>query len=195
RLQRLQRPLVGVGGDVGQRRVERVLDGRQLGRTGDLANLALIAEREGADAARCALQGVHGIAPAVLFRPQHRAPNRRLLAEQRPHLVDQRLIARRKAFQVTEIHRPRDVAPRHADSLRPRSPPCLVDAHGGGDKMSEGSYEVYGALGSPYSLKMRAVMRYRRLPHSWSSVGLNPEVRSKVKVPVIPVIRFGPDDW
>src|SRR5689334_22534209 len=61
--------------------------------------------------------------------------------------------------------------------------------------MSEGVYGVYGALGSPYSLKMRAVMRYRRLPHTWSAVGLNPEVRARVKVPVIPVIRFGPDDW
>src|SRR5215469_14338570 len=56
-------------------------------------------------------------------------------------------------------------------------------------------YEVYGALGSPYSLKMRAVMRYRRLPHVWAQVGLNPQVRAKVKVPVIPVIRFGEDDW
>lgn len=61
--------------------------------------------------------------------------------------------------------------------------------------MTTAAYEVYGALGSPYSLKMRAVMRYRRLPHVWCSVGLNAEVRSKVKVPVIPVIRFGPDDW
>jgi glutathione S-transferase len=59
----------------------------------------------------------------------------------------------------------------------------------------EPRYEVYGALGSPYSLKMRAVMRYRRLPHIWCSVGLNAEVRAKVKVPVIPVVRFGEDDW
>jgi glutathione S-transferase len=61
--------------------------------------------------------------------------------------------------------------------------------------MTQGVYEVYGALGSPYSLKMRAVMRYRRLAHVWCSVGLNAEVRSKVKAPVIPVIRFGEDDW
>jgi glutathione S-transferase len=61
--------------------------------------------------------------------------------------------------------------------------------------MAAHTYEVYGALGSPYSLKMRAVMRYRRLPHVWCAVGLNAEVRSKVKVPVIPVVRFGPDDW
>jgi glutathione S-transferase len=61
--------------------------------------------------------------------------------------------------------------------------------------MNDHGYEVYGALGSPYSLKMRAVMRYRRLAHIWRMVGLDAEVRSKVKVPVIPVIRFGPDDW
>src|SRR5579871_3994759 len=61
--------------------------------------------------------------------------------------------------------------------------------------MTQPNYEVYGALGSPYSLKMRAVMRYRRLPHTWQPIGLNAAVRGRVKVPVIPVIRFGEDDW
>jgi glutathione S-transferase len=61
--------------------------------------------------------------------------------------------------------------------------------------MSDHIYEVFGALGSPYSLKMRAVMRYRRLPHLWRSVGLDAAVRGRVKVPVIPVVRFGEDDW
>jgi glutathione S-transferase len=42
---------------------------------------------------------------------------------------------------------------------------------------------------------MRALMRYRRLPHTWSAIGLNAAVRGRVKVPVIPVIRFGADDW
>jgi glutathione S-transferase len=61
--------------------------------------------------------------------------------------------------------------------------------------MADWVYEVYGALGSPYSLKMRAVMRYRRLPHTWSAIGLTAAIRAKVKVPVIPVVRFGEDDW
>lgn len=56
--------------------------------------------------------------------------------------------------------------------------------------MTEGVYEVYGALGSPYSLKMRAVMRYRRLPHVWKSIALDADVRKKVRAPVIPILRF-----
>lgn len=59
----------------------------------------------------------------------------------------------------------------------------------------DGVYEIYGALGSPYSLKMRAVMRYRRLPHFWKAVGLTSAVREKVKAPVIPVVHFPDDSW
>lgn len=54
-------------------------------------------------------------------------------------------------------------------------------------------YQIYGGLGSPYSLKMRAVLRYRRLPHRWIQAG-RPEVMAelfaKVKAPVIPVLVF-----
>lgn len=52
-------------------------------------------------------------------------------------------------------------------------------------------YKINGALGSPYSLKMRALMRYRRLPHIWvhgaETHGL---AAARVKTPVIPVIEY-----
>jgi glutathione S-transferase len=54
-------------------------------------------------------------------------------------------------------------------------------------------YEIYGGLGSPYSLKMRAVLRYRRLPHRWIQAGQTEVMAAlfaKVKAPVIPVIVF-----
>ncbi len=52
-------------------------------------------------------------------------------------------------------------------------------------------YTLYGALGSPYSMKIRGVLRYRRLPHVWVH---GPEAMSiagsKVKAPVIPVLEY-----
>ena len=58
-------------------------------------------------------------------------------------------------------------------------------------------YEVYGALGSPYSLKVRAAMRAKGLPHSWT--GMTSEERGQimpnVKPQVIPVIRKPDGSW
>ncbi len=52
-------------------------------------------------------------------------------------------------------------------------------------------YELYGALASPYSLKMRAILRYRRIVHIWrSGEEAFQKSQSAVKVPVIPVLRF-----
>jgi glutathione S-transferase len=55
----------------------------------------------------------------------------------------------------------------------------------------QAAYRILGSLGSPYSMKIRAVMRYRRLPHVWIQVqeGHDAE-RAMVKVPVIPVVQY-----
>ncbi len=58
-------------------------------------------------------------------------------------------------------------------------------------------YEVYGALGSPYSLKVRAAMRAKRLTHTWT--GMTAEDRARVmpnvKAQVIPVIHKPDGSW
>ena len=58
-------------------------------------------------------------------------------------------------------------------------------------------YEVYGALGSPYSLKVRAALRAKRLAHTWT--GMTAEDRARVmpnvKAQVIPVIRTPDASW
>ncbi len=57
--------------------------------------------------------------------------------------------------------------------------------------MTTGDYVINGALGSPYSLKMRSVMRYRRLPHIWRhGAATHGAATAQVKAPVIPVIEY-----
>lgn len=57
-------------------------------------------------------------------------------------------------------------------------------------------YEIHGALGSPYSLKVRAALRYRRLPHIWiHGMATQGGALAHVKAPVIPVVRFPEDSW
>ncbi len=52
-------------------------------------------------------------------------------------------------------------------------------------------YIIHGALGSPYSMKMRALMRYRRITHIWHHGGdVQQLAAAKVKAPVIPVIEY-----
>ena len=57
-------------------------------------------------------------------------------------------------------------------------------------------YTIYGGLGSPYSMKMRAVMRYRRLPHVWRQIEMGDErIFRNVKAPVIPVFEYPDGTW
>jgi glutathione S-transferase len=52
-------------------------------------------------------------------------------------------------------------------------------------------YTLYGALGSPYSQKLRALLRYRRLPFVWVDEGARrQEALAKVRAPVIPVLEY-----
>jgi glutathione S-transferase len=52
-------------------------------------------------------------------------------------------------------------------------------------------YVITGALGSPYSLKLRAVLRYRRLPHRWvHGAEAMAATRGMVKAPVIPILAY-----
>ncbi|MEN9684140.1 MAG: hypothetical protein RLZZ427_1891 [Pseudomonadota bacterium] len=53
-----------------------------------------------------------------------------------------------------------------------------------------GSYKINGALGSPYSLKLRAVMRYRRIAHLWVHGVDARDALGHVKAPVIPVLQY-----
>jgi len=58
----------------------------------------------------------------------------------------------------------------------------------------EGRYRLIGAVPSPYSVKMRAIMRYRRLPFDW--VLRTPEVleeTANIKPAIIPILQF-PED-
>ena len=53
------------------------------------------------------------------------------------------------------------------------------------------AYRILGALGSPYSMKMRAILRYRRLPYSWVQLNAaNEAERDAVRPAVIPVIQY-----
>jgi Glutathione S-transferase, C-terminal domain len=54
-----------------------------------------------------------------------------------------------------------------------------------------GVYEVIGATGSPFSVKMRAIMRYRRIPHIWRTrhISMATEL-APIKPPVMPYLRY-----
>ena len=57
-----------------------------------------------------------------------------------------------------------------------------------------GRYRLIGANGSPYSMKLRAILRYRRLAHDW--VERTPAIAEEtaaVKPALVPILRF-PED-
>lgn len=57
--------------------------------------------------------------------------------------------------------------------------------------MSIGTYRIIGVLGSPYTMKLRAVMRYRRLAHVWTQLNdANAYEIANVRPAVIPVLQF-----
>lgn len=51
-------------------------------------------------------------------------------------------------------------------------------------------YKLYGALASPYSIKMRSLLRYRRLPFTWHDGPETQEALQQVRAPVIPVLEL-----
>lgn len=58
-------------------------------------------------------------------------------------------------------------------------------------------YTIHGALGSPYSMKVRAALRAKRIVHVWkmTSTETRGEIFKHVKAPVIPVIQRTDGTW
>ena len=60
--------------------------------------------------------------------------------------------------------------------------------------MSADSYKVVGSNASPFAIKLRAIFRYRRLPHTWYlNRGAIAEATAHVRPPIIPKVHF-PDE-
>lgn len=59
--------------------------------------------------------------------------------------------------------------------------------------MHDGVHQLHGGLGSPYSIKIRAVLRYRRIPHVWRQLTgdeADKGLFERVRAPVIPILEF-----
>ncbi len=56
------------------------------------------------------------------------------------------------------------------------------------DLAGSGLYQLKGAIGSPYSMKMRAVLRYRRIPFVWQGGLVGFIAAQAMKAKVVPVL-------
>ena len=56
--------------------------------------------------------------------------------------------------------------------------------------MSEQPYRIFGAEASPYSIKVRAYFRYKRIPHTWipRTMANQEEFARYAKLPLIPLV-------
>src|SRR5262249_7739058 len=147
-----------------------------------------------------ALREPQALAVAVPPRPSRpagaRSPRRsRPLASRAPSRAGG---CRRRA-------RPRDVLrglgpPAHGAASRPRACARGDGTDGarprrGAVPMIDHALRIVGVPGSPYSRKLRAVLRYRRIPYVWVHHG-SPEARDlpQARIPLLPqLILRGPD--
>ena len=61
--------------------------------------------------------------------------------------------------------------------------------------MNSSDVTLVGAYGSPYSIKMRAVLRYRRISHRWIVRGsADDQGFPEPPVAIIPMLAFSNDD-
>ena len=59
------------------------------------------------------------------------------------------------------------------------------------DHDTDGLYRLYAHIGSPYSMKMRALLRYRRIPHVvMSGIKQWEHAFRQIPVRVMPVLEY-----